>query len=176
MNMKVALSCAVLATALESAAAFFFIPAATTTTAAGVTTTTSNALVIGGASAGTTAAVLGGALLIKGLALGAVALAAASRNRRAALEIDSGDAAFLTLAQAEPAQCYRRFICDLATGEMPKSDNDIITKLFDKDTPIESPKFEFATAAKLGKTVQKVQACELRYSCPLTGAQIQGLF
>ena len=172
MNMKTSLSLALVATALESASALFFIPA-TTTAVAG--TTTSTALTFGAGSAGA-ATVLGGALLLKGLAIGALAIAAASRNRRAALEIDSGDSAFLALAQSEPAQCYRRFICDLATGEMPKSDNDIITSLFNKDTSIESPKFDFATAAKVGKATQKVAACELRYSCPLTGAQIQGLF
>ena len=174
MNMKTSLSLALVATALESASALFFIPATVTTTAA-AGTTTSTALTFGAGSAGA-ATVLGGALLLKGLAIGALAIAAASRNRRAALEIDSGDSAFLALAQSEPAQCYRRFICDLATGEMPKSDNDIITSLFNKDTSIESPKFDFATAAKVGKATQKVAACELRYSCPLTGAQIQGLF
>merc|ERR1711981_526219 len=106
-------------------------------------------------NAGAALAVGGGIILLKGLALGALALAA-SRSRRAALEIDDSDAAFGVLANTEPAQCYRRLICDLATGAMPK--------------------FEFDTAAKLGKQVKNVQLCELRYSCPLTGEQIQNLF
>merc|ERR1711981_1448620 len=90
-------------------------------------------------NAGAALAVGGGIILLKGLALGALALAA-SRSRRAALEID------------------------------------VIVSLFNRDTSIESPKFEFVTAAKLGKQVKNVQLCELRYSCPLTGEQIQNLF
>ena len=89
---------------------------------------------------------------------------------------DDSDAAFGVLANTEPAQCYRRLICDLATGAMPKSENDVIVSLFNRDASIESPKFEFVTAAKLGKQVKNVQVCELRYSCPLTGEQIQNLF
>ena len=89
---------------------------------------------------------------------------------------DDSDAAFGVLANTEPAQCYRRLICDLATGAMPKSENDVIVSLFNRDASIESPKFEFVTAAKLGKQVKNVQLCELRYSCPLTGEQIQNLF
>merc|ERR1711981_436362 len=126
-------------------------------------------------NAGAALAVGGGIILLKGLALGALALAA-SRSRRAALEIDDSDAAFGVLANTEPAQCYRRLICDLATGAMPKSENDVIVSLFNRDASIESPKFEFVTAAKLGKQVKNVQVCELRYSCPLTGEQIQNLF
>ena len=125
-------------------------------------------------NAGAALAVGGGILLLKGLALGALALAA-SRNRRAALEVEDTNAAFSVLATNEPAQCYRRLICDLATGAMPKSDNDVILALFKKDTSIESPKFEFATAAKLGKMVKDIQLCEVRYSCPLTGEQINNL-
>ena len=106
-------------------------------------------------------------------------LAAASRSsgrgRRAALDVEDSDAAFALLASTEPAQCYRRLICDLATGAMPRSENDVILSLFDKDAPIESQRFEFASAAKLGKQVQSVQLCEVRYSCPLTGSQIQQL-
>ena len=72
--------------------------------------------------------------------------------------------------------CYRRLICDLATGQMPKSENDIIVKLFDgKKAPVTSPKFDFDTAAEVGKALKSVQQCELRYSCPLDGEQISKL-
>merc|ERR1719411_2317038 len=144
--MKTSLSLALVATALESASALFFIPATVTTTAA--------ALTFGAGSAGA-ATVLGGALLLKGLAIGALAIAAASRNRRAALEIDSGDSAFLALAQSEPLQCYRRFICDLATGEMPKSDNDIITTLFNQGHPHRKPQVRFRHRRQVGQDHSK---------------------
>merc|ERR1712083_531851 len=90
--------------------------------------------------------------------------------------VDETDSAFAVLAAQEPAQCYRRLICDLATGTLEKSENDVIVSLFNKDVGIESHKFEFATAAKLGKQAKSVQKCELRYNCPLSGEQIQKLF
>ena len=126
-------------------------------------------------AAGTTLALGGGLVVLKVLALGA--LAAASRAKREADPAnDTSDAAFALLAAQEPAQCYRRLICDLATGQIPASENDVIVQQFEDDEPIESFKFEFATAAKIGKSLKSVEKCELRYSCPLSGAQIQKLF
>lgn len=172
--MKAAAALAILGCAMEATAIFpLFVTSGTAATVGTVTTGTST-LAIGG---GTAVAVGGGILLLKGVALGALALAAASRRgRRAALEIDDTDAAFSVLANTEPAQCYRRLICDLATGSMPKSENEVILSLFNKDAPIESPRFEYATAAKLGKQTKSVNVCELRYSCPLSGDQIEKLF
>merc|ERR1711997_971182 len=129
------------------------------------------------ATTGATSAALltGGVLLLKGLAVAGLAIAA-SRSRRAAIAVEEQDAAFALLAANEPAQCYRRLICDLATGGLEKSENDVIVNLFNKDASIESAKFEFVTAAKIGKKHKSVQTCELRYSCPLSGEQIQALF
>ena len=177
MNMKSCAALAVMACALESAAALFFVPATGVT--AGLTT-----LEITGLGAGATvtsgaagaALLTGGVLLLKGLALGGLALAASQRHRRAALAVEEQDAAFALLAANEPAQCYRRLICDLATGGLEKSENDVIVNLFNKDASIESAKFEFVTAAKIGKKHKSIQTCELRYSCPLSGEQIQSLF
>jgi len=171
MNMKVATTVAVMACAMESAVATFLLSTAATGTTSvlslGVGTTT---LTAGTAGA---LALTGGLVLLKGLALAAIV---ASRSRRAAVAVDETDAAFSVLAAQEPAQCYRRLICDLATGSFEKSENDVIVNLFNKDTSIDSAKFEFATAAKLGKQLKSVQKCELRYSCPLSGEQIQKLF
>ena len=80
------------------------------------------------------------------------------------------------IAASEPEQCYRRLICDLATGNFANSENNVIVSLFDKEVGIESQKYEFFTAAKLGKLVKDVKTCELRYSCQLTGAQLDKLF
>ena len=171
MNMKIAASLALLGCAIESSMALFLVAESTAATAA----TTSTLSLAGGT--GTALALGGGILLLKGLALGAVALAAANnRGRRAALEVNDSDAAFAVLATTEPAQCYRRLICDLATGTMPKSQNEIILNLFNKEAEIESPRFDYAIAAKLGKQVKNTKVCEIRYSCPLTGSQIQSLF
>ena len=157
---------------------FLLAPVAGTTQALTIGT-------LGSATATTTAtgtalAISGGLVVLKVLALGALAAgAAAARSRREAEGEpihDTSDSAFALLAAQEPAQCYRRLICDLATGVLPASENDVIVQQFEDEEPIESFKFEFATAAKLGKSLKSVEKCELRYSCPLTGAQIQKLF
>jgi len=172
--MKSACSLAVMACALESAAALFLVAAPAAGVATGITTLTLGTTTLTAGAAGA-ALLTGGVILLKGLALGALVVAA-SRHRREALSVEQSDSAFSVLAASEPAQCYRRLICDLATGGLEKSENDVIVNLFNKDASIESAKFEFVTAAKIGKKHKSVQTCELRYSCPLTGEQIQKLF
>jgi hypothetical protein len=81
---------------------------------------------------------------------------------------------FGLLSQIEPAQCYRRLICDLSTGQMPHSRNDVIATIFggEEQIDISSPAFEYGIAAQVGRHFKNVKFCELRYSCPLTGAQL----
>ena len=133
----------------------------TTTATVGTATTISSA---SAASLG----LLGGVVLLKGLVLGAALLS--RRGKRSA----ENDYAFIALNNAEPASCYKRLICDLATGAIPDSDN--ILSLFNRETEVISPKFEYTTAAKLGKAVKNAQVCEVRYSCPLNNQEIAKLF
>merc|ERR1712226_1843517 len=112
---------------------------------------------------------LGGIAILKGVVLAA----ALSRRGKRSAEEDS-DAVYAILAAQEPAQCYRRLICDLSAGAI--ADNNKITTLFNGDVSPVSPKFEFATAAKVGKIVKNAQLCEVRYSCPLSTQEIQKLF
>ena len=164
-----------------------FWPAAPAFTAAGALTTGSTvtaanvasitAANTSGAAAAASAAsavaalnLVGGVVILKGLVIGGLLLAehARSRGRRSA---ESNDAAFTVLLNAEPAQCYRRLVCDLAAGAVP--DNNRILSLFGDEaiSPV-SPKFEFVTAAKVGKLVKSAATCELRYSCPLSTVEI----
>merc|ERR1712018_347560 len=105
----------------------------TATATAGTATTISSA---SAASLG----LLGGVILLKGLVLGAALLS--RRGKRSA----ENDYAFIALNNPEPAQCYRRLICDLAT------------------------------AAEVGKIVKNAGVCEVRYSCPLSTQEIAKLF
>merc|ERR1711997_566903 len=107
------------------------------------------------------AAVVGAGLLLKA---GALLVLNQSRSKRSAEE--DTDAIFTTIAAAEPASCVKQLICDIATGTKP-SENDIILSLFENETPVTSPKFDFAVAATLGKQLKSVEACELRYTCPV---------
>jgi hypothetical protein len=128
-------------------------------------------LILASGAAGTVgavAAVGGAALLLKAAALLALR---ESRGKRATE--NELDLAFVTIAAAEPQACDRRLICDLATGQVPKSENDVIVKLFDgKKADVTSAKFDFDTAAEVGKALKNVDACEIRYSCPFKGEQI----
>merc|ERR1712029_135636 len=113
---------------------------------------------------------------VKALALGALgvgALLASSRSKRQVEDIM--DETFNLVSQSEPEQCVHRLICDLATGQMPPSSNDVIMRLFENTeaVPQASPVFDFAVAAEVGKLVKDVQKCEIQYTCRMTGAQLQ---
>ena len=158
MHFTTATAVALMAFAAAADATFVFTTAAAT---AGTATTISSA---SAASLG----LLGGVVLLKGLVLGAALLS--RRGKRSA----ENDYAFIALNNAEPASCYKRLICDLATGAIPDSDNRL--SLFNEETEVISPKFEYTTAAKLGKAVKNAQVCEVRYSCPLNNQEIAKLF
>ena len=77
------------------------------------------------------------------------------------------------VALGEPEQCIRRLICDLSTGQLPESEDNVMLKLFNEEVPPTSAKFEFVQAAKLGKFSKAIEKCELTYSCPISGAQME---
>ena len=131
--------------------------------------TTGTAATISSASAASLG-LLGGVAILKGVIL-ALALSR-GRGKRSAEEDEEG--VYAISAAQEPAQCYRRLICDLSAGAIP--DNNKLTTLFNGDVSPVSAKFEFATAAKVGKIVKSAQLCEVRYSCPLSTNEIQKLF
>ena len=80
---------------------------------------------------------------------------------------------FLLLqAQTEPEQCVQRLICDIATGQMPESDNDIIPTLFKGNSEAGSSKFNYFMAAQLGKAAKNIKSCELRFSCSVPLDQV----
>ena len=134
----------------------------------GTTAAAGTAVTISAASA-TSLALLGGVALLKGLVLGA---AVARRGKRSAESSD--DAAFAILTNSEPAQCYRRLVCDMAAGAIP--DEGKILSLFNKDVSPVSPKFDYVSAAKVGKLVKNAALCEVRYTCPLSTQEIAKLF
>lgn len=162
MNTKIVFVCATVAALAGVSQAIFF-----TSTAAGTAGTVTLS------SGGAAALAVGGALLLKAAAVGLIlASRGRRRGRRDAVEpVDT----FALIAQIEPEQCYRRLICDLATGKMADSDNNVILSLFNDDVTIEKPKFEFATAARLGKLAKDIKVCELRYSCPISGKELDEL-
>ena len=158
MNPATIVSAVVAVLSVGSANALFGADIITATgTSSGLGT---SVILASGAGVPTAAAVIGAGLLLKA---GALLLINQSRSKRSA---EDTDAIFTTIAAAEPASCVKQLICDIATGTNP-SENDIILSLFESETPVTSPKFDFAVAATLGKQLKSVEACELRYTCPV---------
>merc|ERR1712193_32652 len=89
----------------------------------GTTAAAGTAVTISAASA-TSLALLGGVAVLKGLVLGA-ALAGRRHGKRSAEE-SSEDAAFAILTNSEPAQCYRRLVCDMATWCHPRRRQNLV--------------------------------------------------
>merc|ERR1712158_173246 len=158
MNPATVFSAVVAVLSVGSANALFGADIITATgTSSGLGT---SVILASGAGVPTAAAVIGAGLLLEA---GALLLINQSRSKRSA---EDTDAIFTTIAAAEPASCVKQLICDIATGTKP-SENDVILSLFNNDTPVSSPKFDFAVAASLGKQLKSVEACELRYTCPV---------
>ena len=155
----------------EMKAAFFICLAlASSTYATVLVATTTTAL-----TATQAASFYYGVAAVKALALGALGVGAllGSRSRRSVEDVM--DQTFDLVRQSEPEQCVHRLICDLATGQLPPSAEDVIMQLFEhtENIPQLSPVFDFAVAAEVGKYVKEVEKCEIQYTCPLTGAQLQ---
>ena len=129
------------------------------TVAAGTTVTVGTGALAAGA-------LLGGVAILKGILI--ARLLASRRGKRSAESND--EAVYAILSNAEPAQCFHRLICDLAAGAIP--DNNGILGLFNNEASPVSHKFEYVSAAKVGKMVRNAAACEVRYSCPLTTIEI----
>lgn len=166
-----------------------------TIAAAGTALAAGSVVVSPAVAAGIGAAIIGGGAILKGIAIAAVAGGAGAgvgsrgfrgfggfRGRRqtgeAASPVVNEEALALGLvASTEPAQCYRRLICNLATGAMKPTELDIIPQFLSrKEVNVESPEFEFSNAAKLGSSLKDIKACEVRYSCPLSSQEIEKLF
>jgi len=158
MNPATVFSAVVAVLSVGSANAFFGADIVTATGASSGLGT--SVILASGPGIPAAAAVVGAGLLLKA---GALLVLNQSRTKRSA---EDTDAIFTTIAAAEPASCVKQLICDIATGTKP-SENDIILSLFENETPVTSPKFDFAVAASLGKQLKSVEACELRYTCPV---------
>merc|ERR1719266_3023406 len=163
---------------VEATPLFFAAPAAFTPLAISSTLTTAEAAALVASNAAGSSAVatatsavaatnlLVGVGLLKAVVVGAHLLSQ-RRGRRSVEE----DETFAILAGAPNAQCTQRLICDLAAGAIEDKDN--LLSLFNEEASPVSHKFEFTSAAKVGKIVKKAQLCEIRYSCPLSTLEIQ---
>merc|ERR1711988_1032608 len=57
-----------------------------------------------------------------------------------------------------------------------QDNEDGVFLVFNNEVAVTSPKFDYFSAAKVGKLVKNAGACEVRYSCPLSTAEISKIF
>ena len=98
----------------------------TTTTgtgAAAVSAVTAETTLLSASAATGLFAVVG---IAKAIGVGLLLREAAGRGKRSVAGPSSlgQDASFAIISQLEPAQCYRRLICDVASGAMPADEAD----------------------------------------------------
>jgi hypothetical protein len=167
MNPSIFISAVVALLSLHYAEAFFGADIVTGSGALFTGGGGAHVILGAGAGIGGFAAVIGAGILLKSLVL----LGASRANRGKRSINEDNDSIFTLLAASEPSSCIRQLICDVATGEHP-SEYDVILSLFNEDTLKESPKYDFAVAASVGNESKSLEACELRYTCPLSSAQI----
>merc|ERR1711997_1259835 len=116
-------------------------------------------------SLGTTLAALG---LIK---LKAAALLAISRSKRST----DKEEIYKDVSKLEDQQCVRRFLCDVATGELSAPDYLSTVKSLQAENLnllIGSAELPYSEAVKYGAKVKSMKQCEAKYVCGQTGQQI----
>ena len=92
-------------------------------------------------------------------------------------EVEEPELLFRSLEQNDPAHCFRRYICDLATGKLnEKASHQTISNLFVDLDQSKSVTYEYEVAFKFGQKLNSIKECEAIYDCPLSGAQLDKLF
>merc|ERR1711913_128662 len=116
-------------------------------------------------SLGTTLAALG---LIK---LKAAALLAISRSKRSTEK----EEIYQDVSKLEDQQCVRRFLCDVASGELSAPDYLSTVqslKAENLNLLIGSAELPYSEAVKYGSKVKSLKQCEAKYLCQQTSQQI----
>merc|ERR1719333_250158 len=113
-------------------------------------------------SLGTTLAALG---LIK---LKAAALLAITRSKRSA----NKDGVFQEVSQLEDQQCIRRFLCEVASGELSAPEYLSTVKSLQTENLnalVGTAELPYSEAVKYGAKVKSIKQCQTKYSCSKTG-------
>merc|ERR1712045_933425 len=116
-------------------------------------------------SLGTTLAALG---VIK---LKAAAILALTRSKRSA----NKDGVFQEVSQLEDQQCVRRFLCEIASGELSAPDYLQAVKHLQTENLnalVGSAELPYSEAVKYGAQVKSGKQCQAKYQCPQTGLEI----
>merc|ERR1712157_542932 len=105
------------------------------------------------------------------LKLGAAKLLAITRSKRST----GKDEIYQDVSKLEDQQCVRRFLCDVASGELtaPEYLSTVETlKAENLNLLIGSAELPYAEAVKYGAKVKSLKQCESKYVCAQSGQQI----
>jgi len=84
---------------------------------------------------------------------------------------------FRQLEEMDPAHCFRRYVCDISTGNLKNVTTDHLSILNLVSQPFieKSTGFEYSIASSLGRQFGSLEVCEAMYNCPMSGQQITQL-
>ena len=120
-------------------------------------------------------------------------LASRGRGRRGKREISDGlqvdetdleilqkeaEAIFTQLDESDPAHCFRRYICELSTGNMEhvSEEHQSFLNLVAQPLAVHSKAFEYRIASSIGSKTKNTETCQQLYQCPLSGSEIDKIF
>jgi hypothetical protein len=92
-------------------------------------------------------------------------------------EVNEPELLFRSFEESDPAHCFRRYVCDLATGQLHENpSHQAINNIFLQFDYSKSSTFEYEVAFKFGQKLKSIKECEAIYDCPITGYQMDKLF
>merc|ERR1712045_499322 len=109
--------------------------------------------------------------LIGLIKLKAAALLALTRSKRSA----NKDGVFQEVSQLEDHQCVRRFLCEVASGELEAPEYLKSVKALQAENLnalVGSAELPYSEAVKYGAKVKSVKECQAKYECGQTGLEI----
>ncbi len=93
------------------------------------------------------------------------------------IEVDESERLFQYFEKTDPAHCYRRYICALASKQLHENPgHTIINNLTSNFKHTKSATFEYDIAAKIGHKFRSIDMCEEIYDCPITSKAMDKLF
>jgi len=150
--------------------------------------------VVGSSTTVSLGGLIAGGLLLKAGAAAVFGLVhLASRGRRGKREIADGlqvdetdleilqkeaEAIFTQLDESDPAHCFRRYICELSTGNMENvsEEHNSFLHLVSQPLAVHSKAFEYRIASSIGSKTKSTETCQQLYQCPLSGSEIDKIF
>merc|ERR1719245_188126 len=105
------------------------------------------------------------------LKIKAAALLALSRSKRSA----DKDGVFQEVSQLEDQQCVRRFLCEVASGELSAPEYLSTVKSLQTENLnalVGTAELPYSEAVKYGAKVKSIKQCQTKYSCSKTGLEM----